>query len=341
MGRIITFGEIMLRLEPNGFQRFFQSEQLQATFGGAEANVAVSLANFGEDTAFVTKVPSHAIGQGCINSLRSFGVDTSLIKRGGERMGIYYLEKGANQRPSICIYDRAGSSISQADKSEFIWEEIFKGADWFHFTGITPALGPNLTEICKLACKTAKNMNITVSCDLNYRSKLWSAEQAKSAMTELCPYVDVCIANEEDAKNIFGIEAKNTDIGTGIISNSGYVEVAAKLQELFDFSYVAFTLRRSYSATVNDWSGLLFNGMDVCSSKVYHIDNIVDRVGGGDSFGAGLIYALRHGFDMQTTVDFAVASSVLKHSIEGDFNRVGLDDVQRLLGGDESGRVQR
>ena len=341
MGRIVTFGEIMLRLAPNGHYRFFQNDQLQATFGGAEANVAVSLANFGENVSFVTKVPFHAIGQGAIDSLRSFGVDTSCIVRGGDRLGIYYLEKGANQRGSVCIYDRAGSSLATSLKNDFDWSKIFENCEWFHFTGITPALGKNVAEICLNACKEAKKRDIIISCDLNYRSKLWLKEQANEIMTKLCNYVDICIANEEDAKSVFGIEDENTDVYTGQINKKGYEEVAKQLQEMFNFSHVAFTLRASHSATVNDWAGMLYDGNSFYYSKEYHFDSIVDRVGGGDSFGAGLVYGIKNGFDNQRTIDFAIAASALKHSIEGDFNRISVSEVERLMSGDGSGRVQR
>ena len=340
MGKIITFGEIMLRLAPNGYYRFFQDDQLQATFGGGEANVAVSLANFGCDTAYVTRLPSHAIGQAAVSQLRYFGVDTSLITRGGDRVGIYYLEKGASQRGSVCIYDRAGSSIQKAVPSDFDWDRIFDGATWFHFTGITPALGENLAEICKEACTAAHKKGITVSCDLNYRGKLWSREAARTAMTELCKYVDVCISNEEDAKDVFGIEAEGTDITGGKLNKDGYRSVAGQLADRFGFKYVAITLRSSISANDNDWSGMLYDGKDFCFSKEYHL-HIVDRVGGGDSFGAGLIYSLENKYATQDAIEFAVAASALKHSIEGDFNRVSVSEVQKLAGGDASGRVQR
>ena len=338
--RVVTFGEIMLRLAPNGYYRFFQNDQMQATFGGGEANVAVSLANFGLDAAFVTKVPTHAVGQGAVNALRGLGVDTSKIVRGGDRLGIYFLEKGASQRGSVCIYDRAGSAIQKADPSEFDWDAILEGADWFHFTGITPALGPNLVEACKQACMTAKKKGVKVSCDLNYRGKLWTREQAREAMTELCKYVDVCIANEEDAKDVFGIAAKDTDITGGKLDREGYRSVAEQLVEKFGFEKVAITLRSSRSASDNDWAGMLYDGKDCFFSKSYAL-HIVDRVGGGDSFGAGLIYSLLNGKDDQAAVEFAVAASALKHSIEGDLNRVSVAEVEKLAGGDASGRVQR
>ncbi len=338
--RVVTFGEIMLRLAPNGYYRFFQDDQLQATFGGGEANVAISLANFGVDSVYVTKLPKHAIGQAAVNSLRYFGIDTSHIVRGGDRIGIYYLEKGASQRSSVCIYDRAHSAIQEAQPDEFDWDEIFKGADWFHFTGITPALGPNMVEACRRACKAAKRLGIKISCDLNYRSKLWSHEQAREAMTDLCQYVDVCISNEEDAKVVFGIEAANTDIYGGKLNKDGYKSVAKQLADRFGFKMVGITLRTSLSASVNNWAGMLYDGKDCCFSKEYNL-HIVDRVGGGDSFCAGLIYAMQEGKDTQAAVEFAAAASALKHTIEGDFNRVTVAEVEKLAGGDSSGRIQR
>lgn len=338
--KIVTFGEIMLRLAPNGYLRFFQDDQMQATFGGGEANVAVSLANFGLDSSYVTKLPSHAIGQAAVNSLRYFGVDTSKIVRGGERVGIYYLEKGASQRGSVCIYDRKYSSIQQADVNDFDWADIFKGADWFHFTGITPALGDNLVEICKKACIEAKKQGVKISCDLNYRGKLWTREQARNAMSELCKYVDVCISNEEDAKDVFGIEAENTDITGGKLNKEGYKSVAKQLKDKFGFEKVAITLRSSISANDNDWAAMLYDGEDYYFSKEYHL-HIVDRVGGGDSFGAGLIYSLVTGKQSKDAIEFAVAASALKHSIEGDFNRVTVTEVEKLAAGNGSGRVQR
>lgn len=338
--RVVTFGEIMLRLAPNGYYRFFQNDQLQATFGGGEANVAVSLANFGLDAVYVTKLPEHAIGQAAVDSLRYFDVDTSKIVRGGDRVGIYYLEKGASQWGSVCIYDRAHSSIQEASREDFDWNSIFAGADWFHFTGITPALGPNLVEICLDACKAAKARGVKISCDLNYRGKLWTREHARDAMTKLCKYVDVCISNEEDAKDVFGIEAENTDIYDGRLNREGYQSVARQLAEKFGFEKVAITLRTSLSASDNDWAGMLFDGKDCYFSKEYHL-HIVDRVGGGDSFGGGLIYALLSGKEPQSAIEFAVAASALKHSIEGDFNRVSVTEVEKLADGDGSGRVQR
>ena len=338
--KVVTFGELMLRLAPNGYYRFFQNDQMQATFGGGEANVAVSLANYGVDVAYVTKLPKHAIGQAAVDSLRCFGVDTSKIVRGGDRVGIYFLEKGASQRGSVCIYDRAHSAIQEAKPSDFDWDAIFDGVDWFHFTGITPALGENLVEICLEACKAAKAKGVKISCDLNYRGKLWTRDQARAAMTKLCEYVDVCISNEEDAKDVFGIEAEGSDIYGGKLNHEGYKSVAKQLADKFGFEKVAITLLSSISANDNDWAGMLYDGENYCFSKQYHL-HIVDRVGGGDSFGGGLIYALLSGKDTQAAVEFAVAASALKHSIEGDYNRVSVSEVEKLAGGDGSGRVQR
>lgn len=340
MGKIVTFGEIMLRLAPKGYFRFVQANEFGATYGGGEANVAVSLANFGLDVKFITKLPKHEIGQAALNNLRSFGVDTSDIVRGGERVGIYFLEKGASQRPSKVIYDRAGSSIAMATKEDFDWNIIFEGVDWFHFTGITPALGDNVAEICLDALKAAKAKGITVSCDLNYRKNLWSREKAGELMAELCKYVDVCISNEEDASDVFGIKAIDTDITGGKLNHEGYRSVAKQLTDRFGFKAVAITLRGSISANDNNWAAMFYDGKDCYFSKNYLI-HIVDRVGGGDSFGAGLIYAMLNGYAPQETIEFAVAASCLKHSIEGDFNLLGVDEVKKLAGGDGSGRVQR
>ena len=338
--KVITFGEIMLRLAPEGYYRFVQADTFGATYGGGEANVAVSLANYGFDAKFVTKLPAHEIGQAAVNSLRKYGVDTSYITRGGDRVGIYFLEKGASQRPSKVIYDRAGSSIATATKEDFNWKEIFDGAEWFHFTGITPALNDEVAAICLEACKAAKENGVTISCDLNYRNKLWSKEKAGEVMGELCKYVDVCIANEEDAADVFGIHAANTDVTTGTVNHEGYKDVAKQLADRFGFSKVAITLRESISANDNNWSAMLYDGNDYFFSKKYKM-HIVDRVGGGDSFGGGLIAASLNGFDSQATIEFAVAASCLKHSLEGDMNLVSMDEVLKLAGGDGSGRVQR
>ena len=340
MKKVVTFGELMLRLSPEGYLRFLQSEKYIASFGGAEANVAVSLANYGVDVAFVSKLPSHEIGQTVVNSLRKFGVDTTKIVRGGDRVGVFYCEKGASQRPSKVIYDRAYSAIAMAKKEDFDWDKIFDEVEWFHFTGITPALSDGVAEICKIACQKACERGIIISCDLNYRNKLWTKEKAGQVMGELCKYVDYCIANEEDAKDVFGIEADNTDIYGGKLDREGYISVAKKLTERFNFKGVAITLRESKSANDNDWSGMLYTNGEAYFSKKYSM-HIVDRVGGGDSFGGGLIYSLLYGSGSQQAIEFAVAASCLKHSIEGDYNMVSVDEVERLAGGDGSGRVQR
>ncbi len=340
MKKVITFGEVMLRLAPNGYLRFVQSKEFEATFGGAEANVAVSLANYGLDAHFVTKLPNHEIGQMAINSLREFGVNTSDIVRGGDRVGIYYCEKGASQRPSKVIYDRANSSIATAKAEDFEWDKILEGAEWFHFTGITPALSDDVADICLEALKQCNKRNIPTSCDLNFRKKLWSKDKAGKVMGELCKYIDYCIANEEDAKDVFGIEADNTDIYSGKLDREGYISVAEKLTKAFNFKGVAITLRESLSANDNNWSAMLYTDNKAVFSKKYAM-HIVDRVGGGDSFGGGLIYSLLNGYSAQEAIEFAVAASCLKHSIEGDYNMVSVDEVKKLAEGDASGRVQR
>ncbi len=342
MARIITFGEIMLRLNPENTLRFVQSPKFEATYAGGEANVAVSLASYGQDAAFVTKVPDHDIGQCAINELRRYGVDTSRILRGGSRLGVYFVEKGASQRPSKVIYDRAGSSIATAQPEEFDWNAIFSGADWFHWTGITPALSSNMAQACLDACKAAKAAGLTVSCDLNYRAKLWSRDAAKACMSQLLPYVDVCIANEEDCKDVLGIEAADTDISGGKLGYEGYISVARQVAERFGCKKVAITLRSSLSADDNNWAGLLYDAASGTAviSPTYLI-HIVDRVGGGDSFGGGLIYSLLTGKSDEDAIRFAVAASCLKHSIPHDFNLVTVAEVENLAKGNASGRIQR
>lgn len=337
---IVTFGEIMLRLSPPGFQRLSQCRSLDVCFGGGEANVAVSLACYGEEARFVTRLPDNDLGRACRGELRRYGVDTSAICFGGERLGIYYCEKGASQRPSKVVYDRAHSSIATAGRQDFNWDAIFEGADWFHFTGITPALSEEAADITLEACKAAKKRGVRISCDLNYRKKLWSRERANQVMTGLMEYVDVLIANEEDASDVFGIHAEKSDVTKGEIHREGYVSVARQLTERFGFEKVAITLRESVSASVNNWSALLYGAEGALFSKKYAIQ-IVDRVGGGDSFGAGLIYGLTHGYEAQEALEFAVAASCLKHTIEGDFNLTSVSEVRALMGGDGSGRVQR
>ena len=340
MSRIVCFGEIMLRLNPEGYRRFVQVEEMEATYGGGEANVSVSLANYGHDAAYVTKLPEHEIGQSAVNSLRRYGVDTSLIVRGGPRVGIYFCEKGASQRGSKVIYDRAGSSIALAKREDFDWDKILDGADWFHFTGITPAIGGELPEICLDALKKCREKGITVSCDLNYRGKMWTREKAGDVMSKLVPYVDVCIANEEDAADVFGIRAEGTDVAGGKLNKEGYVSVAQQLMDRFGCKKVAITLRGSISANDNNWAGMLYDGEKACFSKNYLI-HIVDRVGGGDSFGGGLIHALLKGWDNQSVIEYAVAASCLKQTIEHDYNLVSEKEVLALAGGNATGRVQR
>ena len=341
MSRVITFGEIMMRLNPPGYLRFLQTDTFEATYAGGEANVAVSLANYGNDAAFVSKVPEHEIGQNAVNALRRYGVDTSMMLRGGPRLGVYYCEKGASQRGSKVIYDRAGSSIALAKGQEFDWDRIFEGADWFHFTGITPALGGEMPQVCMDACKVAKANGLTISCDLNYRGKLWSREKAGEVMSQLMPYVDVCIANEEDAKDVFGIEAADTDINAGKLNREGYISVAKQLSERFGCKAVAITLRGSISASENNWSGMLYVNGEAFFARNYLI-KLVDRVGGGDSFGGGLIHAMRKWpEEPQAQIEFAVAASCLKQATEFDFNLASEKEVLALTGGNTSGRVQR
>lgn len=340
MAKVVTFGEIMLRLQTPGYKRFIQAQSLEVEYGGGEANVAVSVANYGMDACFVTKLPENPIGDACLAQLRKMNVCTKHIARGGERLGIYFAEKGASQRASNVVYDRAHSSIATASPEDFDWEAIFAGADWFHFTGITPAISDEAAEISLIACKKAKKMGVKISCDLNFRKKLWTSEKAGKVMGQLCEYVDVLIANEEDAEKVFGIKAASTDITSGELSDEGYKDVCKQLTERFGFEKVAITLRESISASVNNWAALLYDGGQFYKSKKYTM-NIVDRVGGGDSFGGGLIYAILSDYSSQDVIEFAVAASCLKHSIEGDMNLVSLSEVKNLMKGDGSGRVQR
>ena len=330
----------MMRLAPTGYLRMSQTKQLEMTFGGGEANVAVSLANYGKEARFVTGLPDNDIGAACKGELRRWGVDISKIITKPGRMGIYFCEKGASQRPSKVIYDRADSVVSKLSVTDFDWDNILEGAEWFHFTGITPALSDSMAEATLAACQTAKKKGIPISCDLNYRKKLWSREKAGKVMGELMPYVDLLIANEEDAADVFGIHAAASNITKGEINLDGYRSVAEQLIARFGVKKVAITLRESVSASCNHWSALLYDGKELYVSKKYTMQ-IVDRVGGGDSFGGGLIYGLTEGYDCQKALEFAVAASCLKHSIEGDFNAVSVAEVTALAGGAGSGRVQR
>ena len=340
MSKFVCFGEIMMRLNPEGHLRFVQAGKFEASYAGGEANVAVSLANYGLEASFVTKLPANPLGESARNEMRRFGVSTDDIVWGGPRLGIYFVEKGASQRASKVVYDRAGSSIALAKRSDFNWSKIFKGAKWFHFTGITPALGGDLPAICIDALKYCKAHRITVSCDLNYRGKLWTKAEAGKCMAKLVPYVDVLIANEADAADVFGIVGKGSDVESGKLDKQGYISVAEQLVRRFGCKKVAITLRTSLSAFDNKWAGLLYAGGKAYFSPEYLI-HIVDRVGGGDSFGGGLIYALATGRKPQAAIDFAVAASCLKHSIEHDFNHVTVAEVESLAAGNATGRVQR
>ncbi|MCH5714946.1 sugar kinase [Niabella hibiscisoli] len=338
--KVVTLGEIMLRLSTPGFQRFVQSDSFDVTYGGGEANVAVALSNYGLNGVFVSKVPDNAIGQSAINHLRRYGVDTQHVALGGERLGIYFLETGASMRASQVIYDRAGASIADVDASEFNWDAIFEGADWFHTTGITPALSDKAAALTEAALKAAKERGITTSIDLNYRKKLWSKEKAQSVMTELCKYVDVCIGNEEDAETTLGFKAAHSDITKGELNLDGYKDVIRQMKEKFGFKYIASSLRESYSASDNGWSALVSDGNEFYHTRKYDV-RIVDRVGSGDSFASGLIYGLVTGMSMADSAEFGVAASALKHTIPGDLNHATLSDVKTLMKGDASGRVQR
>lgn len=342
MTDFITFGEIMLRLKSPGHERFFQSPQLEATFGGGEANVAVSLANYGCDAGFVSALPDNGIGDNAIQELRRFNVGTDKIIRQGERVGIYYLETGANQRASNVIYDRAHSSICTAKPGDFDWDAIFNGAKWFHFTGITPALSESAAALSLEAVKAAKAHNVTVSCDFNYRGKLWKyGKSAPEVMTELVKYVDVGIANEEDCQKSLGITT-DVDVESGELDTKKYEALSAKMMDVFpNLTEMAITLRESHSADHNGWSACLRDANGFYLSRKYEMTDIIDRVGGGDSFASAMIYGLTAYEDRQQSLEFAVAASALKHTISGDFNRVSVDEVEKLMGGDGSGRVQR
>jgi 2-dehydro-3-deoxygluconokinase len=335
---VVTFGEIMMRLATPGYLRFSQASHLELTYGGGEANVAVSLVNYGLPARFVTRLPKNDMGQRAINELRGLGVDTDFIARGGERIGIYFLESGASQRASKVTYDRAHSAIAGIKPGDIDWDKAFAGAKWFHWTGITPALSDSAAAVTREACEAARRLGLTVSTDLNYRKKLWSREKAGQVMGGLMEFVDVCIANEEDAESVFGI--KGAEVTSGQIEHGQYEDVARQLTEKYKFKQVAITLRESFSASHNGWSAMLYTGGKSHFSRRYDI-SIVDRVGGGDSFGGGLIYALLRGDGPDKAINFAVAASCLKHTIPGDYNRVTLEEVETLAGGDASGRVQR
>jgi 2-dehydro-3-deoxygluconokinase len=338
--KIVTLGEIMMRLSTPGHLRFVQSDRFDVTYGGGEANVAVALTNYGLQGTFVTKTPDNALGQAAINHLRRYGVDTRHIVRGGKRLGIYFLETGASMRASQVIYDRADAAITDAEPDEFDFDKIFDGAVWFHTTGITPALSDKAAVLTEAALKAARSKGITTSIDLNYRKKLWSKEKARKVMTALCEYVDVCIGNEEDAETTLGFKSSGTDITKGTLNLEGYQEVFKQMKDKFGFKYIASTLRESYSASDNGWSALVYDGNEFYHSRKYEV-RIVDRVGSGDSFASGFIYGLVTGLNMQDAAEFGVAASALKHTIPGDLNHATLAEVQVLMKGDASGRVQR
>lgn len=337
---VVCFGEMLVRLSPDGYLRFPQAKSFNISYSGAEGNVAVALSNFGIPTKMVTKLPDNDISKCVVHTLKSYGVDTSAIVYGGERIGVYYLEKGASQRPSKIIYDRKHSSLTEADESDFDWDTIFSDAQWFHFTGITAALSPAAARNCKTACIKAKEHGVKISCDLNYRKTLWSREQARAVMIPLMEYVDVLFSNEEDCYDALGVAVEGSDIEKGIISKKGYSLLAKELQERFGFEKVVITLRESISASDNGWSGILYTDGKVYESRKYSI-HLVDRVGGGDSFASGMIYALITGMDPQQAIEFAAAASCLKQTIEFDYNLSSVEEILALANGNGSGRVIR
>ncbi|MBR4721165.1 MAG: sugar kinase [Clostridia bacterium] len=343
MAKVVTMGEIMLRLSTPNNEKIIQADEFDINYGGGEANVAVSLANYGHDAEFVTKVPNNPIGAAAIAALRKYGVETKNIAKGGERLGIYFLETGSAMRPSSVIYDRAHSAISEAEISDFDFDKIFEDCDWFHFTGITPAVSDKAAELTEAALKAAKKHGVKVSCDLNFRKKLWSSEKAQKVMTNLMQYVDVCIGNEEDAEKVLGFKPGNTDVTSGELELAGYKSIFEQMVAKFDFEYVISSLRVSHSASDNGWSACIYSRdtKEFYHSREYRITPIVDRVGGGDSFAGGVICGFLDGKDFKSALEYGVAASALKHTIPGDFNLVTRADVDNLAGGDGSGRVQR
>ncbi len=340
--KVVSFGEIMLRLSPDGYYKLFQKPELNTSFCGAEANVAVALSNFGDEAEFVTALPDNDIGRAACRELMRYGVKTDNIVYTGDRLGLFFAEKGASQRPSKVIYDRKNSAIASADPSSFDWEKIFDGADWFHITGITPALSDSLAKISVDAVKAAKKAGLTVSCDINYRSKLWSAQKARPVMTEIMKYVDVCIGNEEDAEIVFGIKAGATDVTKGQLDTDGYKKSLQTVAETFGCKIVAYSQRKSYSASDNGWSGIIYDDekKQVYTSAQYDI-RITDRIGGGDAFASGLIYALHNNISPANAIETAAAAGCLDQTLEGDFCLFGINDVIDLAGGNSSGRVKR
>lgn len=338
---MVAFGELLMRLQPHGHERIVQADRFEVGYTGGEANAAALLSGLGVETACVSRVPATEVGQACVDHLRRFGIDTSHVARGGDRLGLFYLETGAAQRPSKVIYDRDHTSLRSATAEDFDWEAILADTDWLHFSGTAPASGPVIVEVLETGLRLARERGVRVSCDLNYRRKLWTPEEARAAMSRLMPHVNVLIGNEEDAITVFGIAAGDIDVVHGELDTGSYRRIASQLTERFELDYVATTLRTSISASRNRWAGALFDGQQQYLSRTYEIEPIVDRVGGGDAFSGGLIYALLEGLDPQACVEFAVAASCLKHSIPGDFAHLSLAEIETLLAGDASGRVQR
>jgi len=339
--KVVLFGELMMRLATKHYERIVQAHEFEVDYTGAEANVGISLINYGIPAYMVSAVPDSPVGQACLNTMRQYGLNVDHVRRMGYRLGIYFVETGAAQRPSTFLYNRKGSAITELKKGDIDWDEIMRGKDWFHFTGITPALSDSVAELTKEACLAAKRSGVTVSCDLNFRAKLWPLEKAQRVMTDLMESVEVLFTNEEEASKVFGISAKNTDVGAGKLDAAGYDDVARQLLEKFHLRYAVITLRESQSATVNDWSGMFYDGRAFYHSRKYHIDFIVDRIGGGDAFSGGFIYGILSGMSPQDTVEFATAASCLKHSIHRDFNLATLEEVMALMKGGGSGRIQR
>ena len=339
--KVVLFGELMMRLSTKRHERIVQAREFDVSYSGAEANLGVSLGGYGIECFVVSAVPDNATGDACLAYLRQFPVNLDHVRRSGSRLGIYFVETGAAQRPSTFLYNRKGSSITELRAGDLDWEAILDGKSWLHVTGITPALADSVAEITKEACAVARRLGITVSLDLNFRRKLWSPEKAREVLTDLMQYVSVLFTNEEEAATVFGVVAQDAEIAAGKVNTHSYGDVATRLYDMFDLRYVSISLRESLSATINDWSGMLYDGERFYTSRKYHIDYIVDRVGGGDAYSAGIIYGLLTGQDLQETVDFAAAASCLKHSIHGDFNLVSFDEVLALVGGDASGRIQR
>lgn len=342
--KVVTFGEIMLRLSPPGYQRFTQARSFDVIYGGGEANVAVSLANYGVPVDYVTRLPQNDIGEACIQFLRQYGVGVSKIVRGGERLGLYFLEMGAAQRGSVVLYDRANSSLASVARGMIDWRQVFADADWFHWTGITPAISAGAAEVCLEAVQVARSMGLTVSCDMNYRAKLWKwGKKPGEVMSELVALSDVAVGNEEDAEKVFGVKAPETDVTSGKVEAAKYRYVCEELARRFpNLKTIAITLRGSLSASHNTWSGVMLAGGEFYAGPTFDITSIVDRVGGGDAFVGGLIYGLRaYGADQAKALAFAIAASCLKHTVFGDFNAVSVAEVEKIMGGDVSGRVAR